>query len=133
MTVMTEIELPTMELATELVGLPGLRRFVLVRIDEQGLLLSMRSLDDEGVRFVVVPAVGFYPHYAPEIDDFTAADLELHTADDAMLLLIVTVGSSLRDSTVNLRAPIVVNRHTMAAAQVVLAEEFTLKAPLLPA
>jgi flagellar assembly factor FliW len=133
MSVMTEIELPTMTLASDLIGLPDLRRFVLVRIDEEGMLLSMRSLDEEKVRFVVVPAVAFFPDFAPEIDDDTAAMLGLTTADDALLLLIVTVGTSLRTSTANLRAPIVVNRHSMAAAQVVLDEDLALKAPLLPA
>jgi len=133
MSVMTEIELPTMTLASDLIGLPDLRRFVLVRIDEEGMLLSMRSLDEDKVRFVVVPAVAFFPDYAPEITDDTAAMLGLRVADDALLLLIVTVGTSLRTSTANLRAPIVVNRHTMAAAQVVLDEDLALKAALLPA
>jgi flagellar assembly factor FliW len=133
MSVMTEIDLPTMTLATDLIGLPDLRRFVLVRIDAEGRLLSMRSLDSDKVRFVVVPAVAFFPTYAPEIDDGSAAMLDLETADDALLLLIVTVGTSLQHSTANLRAPIVVNRHTMVAAQVVLDEEFSLKAPLLSA
>jgi flagellar assembly factor FliW len=133
MSVMTEIDLPTMTMASDLVGLPGLRHFVLVRIDERGLLLRMQSIDDEAVRFVVVPAVEFFPAYAPEIDDNTAAILGLETADDALLLLIVTVGRTLQTSTANLRAPVVVNRHTLAAAQYVLAEELSLKAPLLSA
>jgi flagellar assembly factor FliW len=133
MSVMTEIDLPTMTLATDLIGLPDLRRFVLVRIDAEGMLLSMRNLDDDKVRFVVVPAVAFFPDYAPEITNDAAAMLDLQTADDALLLLIVTVGSSLRHSTANLRAPIVVNRHTMLAAQVVLDEDFPLQAALLSA
>ncbi len=133
MSVMTEIDLPTMTLATDLIGLPDLRRFVLVRIDEEGMLLSMRSLDDEKVRFVVVPAVAFFPDYAPEINDAAAEMLDLELAGDALLLLIVTVGTSLRHSTANLRAPIVVNRHTMVAAQLVLDEDFPVQTPLLTA
>jgi flagellar assembly factor FliW len=133
MSVMTEIDLPTVTLLTDLVGLPGLRDFVLVRVDEQGLLLRMQSLDDEAVRFVVVPAVEFFPGYEPEIDDDTAALLGLETADDALVLLIVTVGPSLRHSTANLRAPVIVNRHTMAAAQSVLVEDHSIRAPLLSA
>lgn len=133
MSAMTDVELPTMTMATDLIGLPGLSDFMLVRIDQEGMLLSMRSLDDQSVRFVVVPSVAFFPDYAPEIDDVTAAMLGLGQASDALLLLIVTVGKSLRTSTANLRAPIVVNRHTMAAAQAVLAEDYTLRAPLLTA
>jgi flagellar assembly factor FliW len=125
--------LPTVTLASELPGLPGLRHFVLVRLDEEGMLLSLRSLDADGIRFVVVPSVAFFPDYAPEIDDATVSALGLHTADDALVLLILTVGSSLRSSTANLRAPLVVNRHTLAAAQAVLADEYPIQAALLEA
>jgi flagellar assembly factor FliW len=133
MSVMTELEVPTVTMATDLVGLPGLRSFVLVRIDEQGYLVRMQSLEDEAVRFVVVPAVAFFPSYAPEVSDETAALLGLETAEDGVLLLLVTVGPSLAGSTANLRAPVIVNIHTLAAAQVVLAEEYSLQAPLLSA
>jgi flagellar assembly factor FliW len=127
------VHLPTVTLASELPGLPGLRHFVLVRLDEEGMLLSLRSLDADGIRFVVVPSVAFFPDYAPEIDDATVSALGLLTADDALVLLILTVGSSLRSSTANLRAPLVVNRHTLAAAQAVLTDEYPIQAPLIEA
>ena len=41
-----EVDLPVVTLVSDLVGIPGLRRFVLVRLDEDGLLLSLRSGDD---------------------------------------------------------------------------------------
>ncbi len=116
------VDLPTVTLTSDLPGLPALRHFVLVRLDEEGLLLSLRSLEHEDVRFVAVPSVAFFPDYAPEIDDAAAAALGLTSADDALVLLIVTVGRSLRESTANLRATLVLNRASLAAAQVVLAE-----------
>lgn len=128
---LAEPALPTVALARDLPGLPGLRHFVLVRLDEEGLLLSLRSLDADDIRFVVVPSVGFFPDYAPEVDDATVAALGLRAASDALVLLIVTVGSSLRTSTANLRAPLVVNRHTLSAAQAVLTEDYPIQAALI--
>ena len=58
--------------------------------------------------------------YEPEIDDETVARLDLGSADDALLLVIVTVAKPIEASTANLLGPIVVNRHTRAAAQAVL-------------
>ena len=42
------------------------------------------------------------------------------SADDALLLVIVTVAKPIEASTANLLGPIVVNRHTRTAAQAVL-------------
>jgi flagellar assembly factor FliW len=128
---MTDLELPTVELVDDMAGFPDLRRFVLVRVDEAGLLFSLRSLDDEHVRFLVVPPAPFFPDYAPEIDDEAAARLELSDADDALLLLVVTAAERPEEATANLLAPLVVNRRTCAAAQVVLSgADVPLRAPL---
>ncbi len=74
------------------------------------------------MEFVVTHPGLFFPDYEPEIDDDTADRLELKSADDALLLVIVTVADPVADSTANLLGPIVVNRHTRAAAQAVLGD-----------
>jgi flagellar assembly factor FliW len=117
-----ETELPELHFATGLPGFPDVRRFVLVRLgDELSPFSVLRSLDvDAGPEFVVTHPGPFFPDYAPEIDDDTAGRLELTSADDALLLVIVTVGDPVATSTANLLGPIVVNRHTRVAAQAVL-------------
>jgi flagellar assembly factor FliW len=115
-------ELPELHFAGGLPGFPDARRFVLIRIgDELSPFSVLRSLDDgSDVEFVVTHPGLFFPDYAPEIDDDTAERLELTSADDALLLVIVTVTDPVAASTANLLGPIVVNRHTRAAAQAVL-------------
>ena len=124
MTSMTEpaadVSLPTIELVDGMPGFPSLRSFALVTLDEDGLLFSLRSLQEPELRFLVVPPAPFFPDYAPEIDDESARRLGLRAAEDAMLLLVVTVGDIPQDATANLLAPIVVNTRTRAGAQVVL-------------
>jgi len=128
-------DLPVLEFADGIPGFPAATRFVLVRLDDAGLVLDLQSVDDPTARFVVVPSVAFFPEYAPEIDDVTARRLglaDLDTADGAALvLLVVTVGASLAESTANLMAPIVVNTAAQTAAQVVLDDpSLSLRAPL---
>lgn len=132
---------PTLEPSTEPVlrfenGLPGFpeaRGFVLVRLDEAGTVFSLRSVDDETLRFLAVPPATFFPDYAPEIPDDAAAALGLSDAADALVLLLVTCQTGLADATANLMAPVIVNVHSHAAAQVVLAgSELPLHAPLQP-
>ncbi|HUW78813.1 MAG TPA: flagellar assembly protein FliW [Candidatus Nanopelagicaceae bacterium] len=127
----TELDLPTIELISDLPGFPGLRKFVLVQFDGNGLLFDFQSLDQADVRFVVMPSVAFFPDYAPEIESDVISKLGIRAADEAWLLLIVTVGVDLKDSTVNLRAPLIVNLNTRAASQVVLADDrLSLRQPL---
>jgi flagellar assembly factor FliW len=115
-------ELPELHFAGGLPGFPDARRFVLVRLgDEASPFSVLRSLDDgTDLEFVVTHPALFFPDYEPEIDDDTATRLELASADDALLLVIVTVADPVAASTANLLGPIVVNRHTRAAAQAVL-------------
>jgi flagellar assembly factor FliW len=127
--------LPELHFAGGLPGFPDARRFVLVRIgDELSPFSVLRSLDGGGdVEFVVTHPGLFFPDYAPEIDDDTAERLDLRSADDALLLVIVTVTEPVADSTANLLGPIVVNRHTRSAAQAVLgASAYNTREALVP-
>ena len=118
----TNQDLPELHFSGGLPGFPDVRRFLLVRLgDEASPFSVLRSLDDgTDLEFVVTHPGLFFPDYEPEIDDDTANRLELKSAEDALLLVIVTVADPVADSTANLLGPIVVNRHTRAAAQAVL-------------
>lgn len=113
-------DLPVIELVRPLPGFPEHVRFALVRLDEDGVLCALRSLDDPDLRFLVVPPHAFFPDYAPVIDDATAAELGVSRAEDVLLLSILTAGDSLVGTTANLLAPLLVNTHTQRARQVVL-------------
>lgn len=113
-------DLPVIELVHPLPGFPEHVRFALVRLDEDGVLCALRSLDDPDLRFLVVPPHAFFPDYAPVIDDATAAELGVSRAEDVLLLSILTAGENLVSTTANLLAPLLVNTHTQRARQVVL-------------
>jgi flagellar assembly factor FliW len=127
--------IPVVDVPDGLPGFPDLHSFAFEPLDESGLLLEMRSLEDERVRFVVVPSVAFFPDYAPEIDDLSAAKLglvdDVSVVQTPLVLLVVNVGATLDTSTVNLMAPVVINGATRVAAQVVLDDpSLPLRAPL---
>ncbi len=128
-------EVPVVVFPDGIPGFTGLTEYVLVRMDDSGLVLDLQSVADERVRFVVVPSVAFFPDYSPEIDDVTAARLGLpgtgDGASEPLVLLVVTVGPTLAESTANLLAPIVLNPSRHLAAQVVLDDPtLPLRAPL---
>jgi flagellar assembly factor FliW len=126
-------EIPELLFAAGIPGFPDAKRFTLVWWgDESSPFSILASLDDPGLEFLVVPPLAFFPLYAPEIDDDIVERLGIETADDVILLVIVTTGENAADATANLLAPIIVNRHTREAAQAVLTDgDHPLRAPLL--
>jgi flagellar assembly factor FliW len=57
--------------------------------------------------------------------------LNLKEAEDAVVFAVVTLRDQAKESTMNLLGPIVVNRHTHEAAQVVLPSAgYSVRAPL---
>jgi flagellar assembly factor FliW len=113
-------------------GFPNAHRFELAPWGPAGspfLLLS--SSDDDEVGFVVVPPWVFYPEYEFELDTGTAERLGLTQAEDAVVFAVVTLRDKPEDATLNLLGPIVVNRFTHEAAQVVLPSAgYSVRAPL---
>ena len=116
-----EPALPELHFAAGLPGFPDARRFALVRWGDEGNPFSLlRSLDEPDLAFVVVPPGLFFPDYAPELDDDSAERLDLDDPDDALVLVVVTLGERPADATANLTAPVVINQRNREAAQVVL-------------
>lgn len=112
-----------------IVGFPTAQRFTLT--GGANGVFDLESVDEPGLGFVVVAPAAFFPDYAPVIDDASAERLGLSSADDALLLLVVNVGDENLPPQANLLAPLVINRHTNVATQVVLEDQdYPLRAPL---
>jgi flagellar assembly factor FliW len=110
-------------------GFPGLESYDFSAIDDQGVLYSLRSTDEPGLRFILTPANTFFPDYAPRLPATVRADV----GDDVYLLLVVTVQRGLADATANLRAPVALSATSDRAVQVVLEDEaLPMREPLLP-
>jgi flagellar assembly factor FliW len=110
--------LPTIDLAVPMPGFPAHRQFVLVRLNDDGLLYAFTSVDDPELRFLVAPPEPFFPDYAPEIEDEVFAALNTKDADRLLVMVVITAGVD--ETTANLLAPIIVDRDSRRAMQVVL-------------
>ncbi len=121
---------PELAVPGGLAGFPSSERFVLDEVVDGGPLFRLRSLDEEGVEFVVASPGVFFPDYAPVIDDASVQRLGLAGEQDALVLVVLTLGSTAREATANLLAPLVINRRDGAAAQVIVEGTYPLRAPL---
>lgn len=117
---------------TFIVPPPGLAphtEFALDPVDGADGLFTMRAVDAGDPRLYLVDPGTVVDGYAPILSDAQTAGLGLTTPDEAMLLAVARpTGAGV---TVNLLAPVVINRTTGAASQVILEDQdYPLRAPL---
>lgn len=105
-----------------LIGLERSTHFVLRPLGPQyEPYASLVSLDEPDLRFVVVPPGVIFRDYVIEIPESDRQLLDLRDAGEVAVLAIVR-RHGVPAPVVNLMGPIVVNRRSQAAAQVVLQE-----------
>lgn len=105
-----------------LYGLRGLRRFAFLAAHPESPLRYMQSLDDGDISFVVLDPAGVLPDYRPEIPAEERASLSLDDSE-GVLLVIAVVPDDVREATVNLRAPLLLNPATRTGKQVILPDD----------
>lgn len=109
------------DFVTAMPGFPTARRWTLEPWGgEDSPLTIMCSEDVADLEFVVVPPGVFFPDYTAELDDATVRALGIESAEDVVLLVILTLGDSPQTTTANLLGPIVINSRTNRAAQAIL-------------
>jgi flagellar assembly factor FliW len=127
-------DVPVIEMRGGLLGFPDMTRFALIKMNNEGLVYRLQSLESEAVNFVVVPAMPFFPNYSPVVDDDVADRFNLAAGADVLVLLIVTLGESFKQSTVNLMAPVLLDPARQVAEQVIIENAgLSVRAPLMAA
>lgn len=115
-------------------GIPGfesLKSFKIDEIKDNEKFKVMSSLDEE-VSFVVVSPFDFYSEYELNLDNETMKDLEVKDSKDVLILNIITLGETLEKSTINLKAPIVININNNLAKQYIIQyDTYDTKHPLI--
>jgi flagellar assembly factor FliW len=111
-----------------LIGFQSCKRFFVFDLDEFGVFKWLQNLDDESLGFVILDPRLLFKDYDPE---FVARDLEILEASspgDLVLLSVVTLPEEVRDMTVNLQAPLVINPSKRLGRQVItISQEYSTK------
>lgn len=107
-------------------GLAPLVDFGLDAVDGATGLYTLQSIADPSTRMFVVDAAAYLPGYDPVFSRASLKDLRVDS--DAQVLLIASAEGGI--PTVNLLAPILVNREDGRCTQVILDGEYPVKAAL---
>lgn len=111
-----------------LAGFEAHTEYTLTRIDDAGMLQSLRSVRDADLRFVISPAEVFFAAYRDSLTEVITAPVAgalgiAPSEADLEMYVMLTIGTSLKDTTANLRAPLVVDHATGKAVQVILDDD----------
>lgn len=119
------------QLPDGLLGFEHVKMYVLLAQPQEEPFMWLRMLDQANKRFLVVSPFIVMPDYEPDITSEDARFLGLASSADALIVNIVTLRGQQR-ATINLKGPIVINRHTLIGKQVIPtnAAQFDVNHPL---
>jgi flagellar assembly factor FliW len=123
--------------ATEIIdfpqGVPGfeqLRRFIRLQ-PENSVFSSLQALDRVETAFITISPFLVCPDYTFELDDQITRELRLTKLEEALVLGMVTIPpQNPGKSTVNLKAPVIINYSNKRGLQIILDDKYPLRAPL---
>ena len=103
-----------------LLGFEHLKNYQLVVNPGEEPFCWLQVKDEATLAFVVINPFLVAPDYQPDLPQTDVDFLGIEDPSDALLFNIVTLHKGGR-ATVNLKGPIVINRHTLTGKQVVVA------------
>lgn len=114
-----------------MIGLPQLRRMVLISQPEIAPFYWLASIDEPETAFLVLDPLSQNERYSPAIPEQTKARIGLAAGENPLLLTIVRISPEWRKSSINLKAPMVIAPGAMRGAQIVATErEYLVDEPL---
>lgn len=116
-------------------GLPGFendRNFEISEVEENPKFKVINSIDDKSVGFIAISPFDIKKDYEIKLDADTINSLGVDKPEDVLLLNIVTLGKKLENSTVNLKAPLVISVKNELGVQLILQDDkYKIKEPLI--
>lgn len=117
-----------------IIGFPDLKHFTLLHDAEKGTDVGIRflqSIEEEQFAMPVMDPLIVKPDYDPEVNDELLASLGNLTNDNLLVLVTVTVPSDLKQMSVNLQGPIVINVEEHKACQIIVeGDRYPVKFPI---
>ena len=132
-----ELEIEEQDVVRFADGIPAFEdehEFVVLPYEEGTPYMFLQSLITPELAFLMTDPFVFFPEYSFELEDENMDRLDIKSMDDVLVCTLISVPrSGVADMTTNLLAPVVINRHTMQARQIVLEKtQYTTKHRLFP-
>lgn len=117
-------------------GIPGFLdedKFVLLHLPDNPIFQILQSVQTPALAFIVVNPYHFYNDYEFRLDEQLIEYLQIKRKEDVSVLAIVTLKQPFKQSTINLKAPLIINTKLNDGKQYVLtSDKYSSKTPIVP-
>lgn len=113
-----------------MVGLPDYRKFALIfdeETKEKNAIMWLQSMDDPQTAFPVIQPNLVKPDYNPTVNEEMLAPLGRLTDENTYVLVTVTARPDVKETSVNLKAPIIINTETKKGCQMIIDGDYPVK------
>lgn len=118
------LEEKAFEFSPGLYGFPDVKQYVVTDVPGGGDIFKlMTALDQPDLGFTLVFPFAFFADYAPEVADSDVKELGAEKPEDVLVMCIANVPAEFRESTANLKAPILFNPYNRRARQIILSDD----------
>ena len=115
-------------------GIPGFenyRYFNVNIVEGNKKIYNIVSKEDSNVGFISISPFDIKKDYEIDLDDQFIKELDIKDEKDVLVLCLITLGKSLKESTANLKAPIIINIKNNRGKQLILQDDkYKIKEPL---
>lgn len=109
-------------------GFEAYKHFILVSLKETELPFQwLQSTDDPSLSFILTTPFAFHGAYDFEIPDHVTEKLSIESAEELAVYSLVVLNDELADSTINLKAPLIINMSKKRGCQLILIEDYPYK------
>ena len=115
-------------------GIPGFenyRYFNVNIVEGNKKIYNIVSKEDSNIGFISISPFDIKKDYEIDLDDEFIKELDIKDEKDVLVICLITLGRSLKDSTANLKAPIIINIKNNRGKQLILQDDkYKIKEPL---
>lgn len=115
-------------------GIPGFeeyKKFSIIEVENDHKYKMITSTEDINIGFIAISPFDVKNDYEINLSDETINDLKIDKPEDVLLLNLITLGETLEKSTVNLKAPVIININNNKGKQLILQDDkYKIKEPL---
>lgn len=114
-----------------MIGFPNLNHFALIFDEEKEqkdtTIMWLQSMDEPDIAFPVMMPHVVKEDYDPNVSEAAIAPLGDLTPENTYLLVTVTVPRNIKEFSVNLKAPIIINMDNHKGMQLIVEDDYPVK------